>query len=63
MTAQQSQNEWLTAQNAALMEEVARMYYIIESVRVTQPQLVEVFERSWVLKAEEAEASSNGTNS
>lgn len=62
MTAQESQNEWLTAQNAALMEEVARMYYIIESIRVTQPQLVAVFERSWVIKAEEALASEDGTN-
>ena len=62
MTAQESQQEWLTAQNAALMEEVARMYYIIESIRVTQPELVGVFERSWILKAEEAEASSDGTN-
>lgn len=55
MTAAEQHQEWLAAQNAALMEEVSRLYYIIEMVRVNQPEMVEVFERSWDLKKERGE--------
>jgi hypothetical protein len=62
MTAQEEQQEFLAYQNAALMEEVARLFYIVESVRVTKPELVAVYERSWALK-KEAEASGDGSDS
>ena len=52
MTAKESHQEWLAAQNAALMTEVARMYYVIEMLRVNHPEAVDVFERSWELKQE-----------
>ena len=58
MTANDSQKAFLVAQNKALMEETARLYYIIEMLRINNGDAVAVFERAHELH-KEREAQDN----
>jgi hypothetical protein len=58
MTANDSQKEYLIAQNTALQEELCKCYYIIEMLRINNKESVEVFERAHQL-IKEREAKDN----
>jgi len=58
MTANDSQKEYLIAQNAALLEEMSKCHYIIEMLRINNGDAVAVFERAHELH-KEREAQDN----
>jgi len=58
MTANDSQKEYLIAQNTALMEEMSKCHYIIEMLKINNSDTVAVFERAYELH-KEREAQDN----